>query len=171
MYIYDHMHNKGVYVFAHIGMGFALLFYMVGQCEGLKKRNSNSAVPLFCCVKKRNIVADNRLLTTNNIMELSLLWNSFKGFAQRVGRRTARTPLLLYYVLKSDTTSKRDKAMIYAALAYLILPVDVIRSRRFGLLGWVDEYLAINVVFDRMQKYITPTMYTQAKRQLDEWMG
>ena len=104
-------------------------------------------------------------------MELSLLWNSFKGFAQRVGRRTARTPLLLYYVLKSDTTSKRDKAIIYAALAYLILPVDVIRSNRFGLLGWIDEFLAINVVFDRMQKYITPTMYTQAERQLDEWMG
>jgi uncharacterized membrane protein YkvA (DUF1232 family) len=56
-------------------------------------------------------------------------------------------------------------------LAYLILPVDIVRSRRFGLLGWVDEYLAINVVFDRMQKYITPTMYTQAERQLDEWMG
>ncbi len=99
-------------------------------------------------------------------MELSLLWNSFKGFAQRVGRRTARTPLLLYYVLKSDTTSKRDKAIIYAALAYLILPVDIIRSRRFGLLGWVDEFLAINVVFDRMQKYITPTMYTKRK---DSW--
>lgn len=104
-------------------------------------------------------------------MELSLLWNSFKGFAQRVGRRTARTSLLLYYVLKSDTISKRDKAIIYAALAYLILPIDIIRSRRFGLLGWVDEYLAINVVFDRMQKYITPTMYTQAEKQLDAWMG
>ncbi len=124
-------------------------------------------VYLRCCFEitplKKNL--------ETNIMELSLLWNSFKGFAQRVGRRTARTPLLLYYVLKSDTTSKRDKAIIYAALAYLILPVDVIRSHRFGLLGWVDEFLAINVVFDRMQKYITPTMYAQAEKQLDEWIG
>lgn len=103
-------------------------------------------------------------------MELSLLWNNLKGFAKRMGRRTARTPLLLYYVLKSDTTSKKDKAIIYAALAYLILPVDFIRSQRFGLLGWVDEYLSIHIVFDRMQKYITPAMYTQAEKQLDEWM-
>ena len=49
MCIYLHTHHKGVYVRIHIGVGFALLFYMVGQCEGLKKRNSNSAVPLFLC--------------------------------------------------------------------------------------------------------------------------
>ena len=53
--------------------------------------------------------------------------------------------------------------------AYGKLPVPVKEGSTF--LGWVDEYLAINVVFDRMQKYITPTMYTQAERQLDEWMG
>lgn len=48
-------------------------------------------------------------------MEISLLWNGFKGFAQRVGRRAARTPLLLYYALKSDSISKKDQAIIYAA--------------------------------------------------------
>ncbi|MBR5237569.1 MAG: DUF1232 domain-containing protein [Paludibacteraceae bacterium] len=102
-------------------------------------------------------------------MELSLLWNGFKGFAQRVGRRTARTPLLLYYVLKSDETSMRDKAIIYAALGYLLLPIDVIPIRKFGIFGWTDEYLSIQVVFDRMEKYITPKMYADAERQLNEW--
>ena len=104
-------------------------------------------------------------------MELSLLWNGFKGFAQRVGRRTARTPLLLYYVLKSDTTLIRDKAIIYAALGYLLLPIDVMSIRKFGIFGWTDEYLSIQVVFDRMEKYITPKMYADADRQLDEWLG
>ena len=103
-------------------------------------------------------------------MELSLLWNGFKGFAQRVGRRTARTPLLLYYVLKSDKTTTRDKAVIYVALGYLLLPFDIMPVRKFGVFGWTDEFLSINVVFDRMQKYITPAMYADAERQLDEWL-
>ena len=104
------------------------------------------------------------------VMKLSLLWNSFKGFAQRVGRRTARTPLLLYYVLKSDKTSLRDKAIIYAALTYLLLPIDVMPIRKFGIFGWTDEFLSIHIVFDRMQKYITQKMYADAERQLDEWI-
>lgn len=103
-------------------------------------------------------------------MELSLLWNGFKGFAQRVGRRTARAPLLLYYVLKSDTTSMRDKVLIYASLAYLLFPFDVLSTRKFGIFGWTDEFLSINVVYDRMLKYITPDMYIKAERQLDEWL-
>lgn len=103
-------------------------------------------------------------------MELSLLWNGFKGFAQRVGRRTARTPLLLYYVLKSDATLTKDKAIIYAALAYLLLPIDILSSRRFGIFGWTDEFFSINVVYDRMQKYITADMYIKAEKQLDEWL-
>lgn len=98
------------------------------------------------------------------------MWNGFKGFTQRVGRRTARTPLLLYYVLKSDKTTTKDKAIIYASLAYLILPIDILPTSRFRLLGFVDEFLAIHVVFDRMQKYITPTMHAQAEKQLDEWL-
>ena len=102
-------------------------------------------------------------------MELSLLWNGFKGFAQRVGRRTARTPLLLYYVLKSDATSIRDKSLIYASLAYLLLPFDVLSTRKFGIFGWTDEFLSINIIFDRMRKYITSAMYADAERQLDEW--
>lgn len=103
-------------------------------------------------------------------MELSLLWNGFKGFARRVGRRTARTPLLLYYVLKSDSTSKKDKAIIYATLAYLILPIDILPVRKYNILGFVDEYLSIEIIFDRMQKYITQTMYAQAEKQLDAWI-
>lgn len=104
-------------------------------------------------------------------MEISLLWNGFKGFAQRVGRRVARTPLLLYYVLKSDSTSKKDKAIIYAALAYLVLPIDILPVSKFHILGIVDEYLSIEIIFDRMQKYITPSMYAQAEKQLDAWIG
>ncbi|MBQ7530268.1 MAG: DUF1232 domain-containing protein [Paludibacteraceae bacterium] len=103
-------------------------------------------------------------------MNLNLLWNNLGGFARRVGRSMARTPLLLYYVLKDDKTAAKDKAIIYAALAYLILPVDLISARKNPILGWADEILSIEIVYDRMRKYITPDMYRRAEAQLDKWI-
>ena len=103
-------------------------------------------------------------------MDLRLIWNSLAAFCKRAGRAAARTPLLLYYVLKDDKTSTKDKAIIYAALAYLILPIDIISARRFPIIGWADEILSIEIVFDRMRKYITPDMMRQADEQLDKWI-
>ena len=103
-------------------------------------------------------------------MNLQLLWNNLGSFAKRVGRSMARTPLLLYYVLKDDKTTTKDKTIIYAALAYLILPVDLIPARTYSILGWADEILSIEVVYDRMRKYITPDMLRQADAQLDKWI-
>ena len=54
-------------------------------------------------------------------MELNLIWKHFSSFAKRVGRSMARTPLLLYYVLKDDKATTKDKAIIYAALARFFL--------------------------------------------------
>lgn len=103
-------------------------------------------------------------------MELNLIWRHFGGFAKRVGRSMARTPLLLYYVLKDDKAATKDKAIIYAALAYLILPVDLISARNHPILGWADEILSIEIVYDRMRKYITPEMIRRAEVQLDAWI-
>ncbi len=103
-------------------------------------------------------------------MDLNLIWKNFAAFAKRVGRSVARTPLLLYYVLKDDRATTKDKAIIYAALAYLILPVDLISARKHPILGWADEILSIEIVYDRMRKYITPEMLRCAEAQLDKWM-
>ena len=104
------------------------------------------------------------------MMDLNILWKSLAAFSKRVGRSMARTPLLLYYVLKDDKTTTKDKATIYAALAYLVLPVDLISARSHPILGWADEILSIEIVYDRMRKYITPDMLRRAEAQLDKWI-
>lgn len=103
-------------------------------------------------------------------MDISLITSKLEAFSRRVGRSAARTPLLLYYVLQSNETSVKDKAIIATCLAYLILPVDLIPSSKFSILGWADEILSIEIVFDRMRKYITPEMYAKAEEQLDKWI-
>lgn len=103
-------------------------------------------------------------------MDLNLLGKGLAAFSKRVGRSMARTPLLLYYVLKDEKTTTKDKAIIYTALAYLVLPIDLLSTRRFSILGWADEILSIEVVYDRMRKYITPEMMRRAEAQLDKWI-
>ncbi len=103
-------------------------------------------------------------------MDISLISKKIEGFARRVGRSAARTPLLLYYVLRSDKTSLRDKAIIATCLAYVILPIDFIPYSKFSILGWADEILSIEIVYDRMRKYITPEMYNKVEKQLDAWI-
>lgn len=103
-------------------------------------------------------------------MDISLITSKLEGFARRVGRSAARTPLLLYYVLQSNETSVKDKVIIATCLAYLILPIDLIPSSKFSILGWADEILSIEIVFDRMRKYMTPEMYAKAEEQLDKWI-
>ena len=52
-----------------------LLVRMLRQCESLRQRNSNSAVPLFLCVKKRNTVSRPLLFCVICGSKISILKN------------------------------------------------------------------------------------------------
>lgn len=97
------------------------------------------------------------------------LWNGITRYSKRVGRIATRPLLLLYYVMKSPDTPKRDKVIISAAIAYVVLPINIISVKRFPIIGWVDEVLSIAVAYDRMKRHITPEMERKADEQLDKW--
>ena len=52
------------------------------------------------------------------------LWKKVRNFAKKAGVKVIYMALLLYYVLKSPNVTKEDKAKIYGALGYFILPMD-----------------------------------------------
>ena len=81
----------------------------------------------------------------------------------------ARPVLLLYYVMRNEETPTKDKLTIFGALAYIILPIDIINAKRLPIIGWVDEVVSLAVAVQRMQKYITPEMEAKADAQLDKW--
>ena len=60
-----------------------------------------------------------------SIINKSYLWEKIHEYARKAGRASTRPLLLMYYVLKSDSTPKSAKAIIYGSLAYLILPINV----------------------------------------------
>lgn len=77
----------------------------------------------------------------------------------------------MYYVLKSDRTPTSAKMIIYGALAYLILPINLISQKRHPILGWADEVAAIALAYKKVKQYITPEMEQQSENTLNQWFA
>ncbi|MBQ9472833.1 MAG: DUF1232 domain-containing protein [Bacteroidales bacterium] len=104
-------------------------------------------------------------------MDTDRLLENLKHYACRVGRVAARPVVLLYLVLRDPATPRRDKYIIYAALAYVVLPINLISSRRHPLTGWIDEAGAIALAYKKAKKNITPTMEMQADAIIEQWLA
>lgn len=102
-------------------------------------------------------------------IDYASLWDGMKSYAIKVGSVAARPVLLLYYVMKSEETPTKDKLTIFGALAYIILPIDLLNANRLPIIGWIDEVVSLAVVVQRMQKYITPSIEMQVDAILDRW--
>ena len=116
-----------------------------------------------------SIKIKSQITMTASIINKEQLWHKIGNWARKVGRATTRPVLLLYYVMTSKDTPRKDKAIIFAAISYLVLPVDLISAKRLPIIGWLDEATSLVVTIQRMQKYITPEMKRRADETLERW--
>ena len=91
--------------------------------------------------------------------------------AKKLGRVATRQLLILYYVLADGDLPSGRKALVYAALAYVLIPGDLIPRRIFHLLGLTDDALAIAYVIRQVRDNITPQILQKVDMQLDKWFG
>lgn len=77
--------------------------------------------------------------------------------------------MLLWYVMCSSTTPRKDKIAIFASLAYLVFPIDILDAKRLPIIGWLDEIVSIAVMIQKMTKYITPELQKKVDTLLDKW--
>jgi len=103
--------------------------------------------------------------------DLNVLLSYLKIAAVRMGRVAAKPLLQLYYVMYEGDLNSVDRLKVYAALAYVILPGDIIPARVFHLLGLTDDLLAISYLYKKISKHITPEIDLKVDRKLDEWFG
>ena len=82
---------------------------------------------------------------------------------------TARPVLLLYFVMKSDSTPWKDKMLIFSTLSYLVLPIDILDAKRWPIIGWVDEIASLAVTYKKVRKNITPEIEIKVDDILDRW--
>lgn len=99
------------------------------------------------------------------------LMNKLRPWALKVGRLTARPLLQFYYVMEDEKTSTLDRVLIYAAIAYTILPFDLIPSVVYKFLGVLDDGMAMLYVYKKIKGKITPAINLKVEETLNEWFG
>jgi len=98
------------------------------------------------------------------------LWKKLKSVYMAAGLRIIYMVLLLFYVLKDENVSREDKALIYGALAYFIVPFDLIPDF-IPIVGYSDDLTALYYALRAVWANVTPEMKQRAKLQLAEWFG
>lgn len=99
------------------------------------------------------------------------LWNIIQHNAGKAGIEMTRTMLGLFYVLKSPDTNMLDKSMIVAALAYQLLPEDVLSKDKYGLLGFLDNTITLSFAYNRVKSSVTPEIERQVNNIISYWFG
>ena len=100
----------------------------------------------------------------------SYFWKKLQNKVKKIGMKVTYAALLCYYVLKSPDVSRKDKAKIYGALGYFILPLDLIPDY-VPMMGYTDDLSALLYCLHSIWKNITPEIERQAREQLYRWFG
>ena len=94
-----------------------------------------------------------------------------KNYAVRGGKATTKMMLELYDVMIAKNTPTTDKMIIGAALAYQVLPFDLLPKSKFGLLGFLDNAAALYYAYKKVQKSITPAIEAKVEATMQKWFG
>jgi uncharacterized membrane protein YkvA (DUF1232 family) len=90
--------------------------------------------------------------------------------ARKAGAKVVYAVLVAYYAVQSDALSFSDKAKLYGALGYFILPVDLIPDTILAM-GYTDDMAALLYVLRTVSTNITPETKRKAEQKLREWFG
>lgn len=88
--------------------------------------------------------------------------------AKRAGAKMVYAALILYYTLESDKVALKDKAIIIAALGYLISPLDVIPDA-IPIAGLGDDLAVLLYVLHKVWGDVSEDAKKKAQEKLSKW--
>ncbi len=103
--------------------------------------------------------------------KINALMDRLRPWALKTGRVATRPLLQFYYVMDDDNTSTLDRVLIYAAIFYTILPMDLIPSVIYKFLGVLDDGVAVLYVYKKIKNKITLEINAKVEDTLNEWFG
>lgn len=83
----------------------------------------------------------------------------------------SRPVLTFYYVMNDEKTTTLERILIYAAIVYTIIPMDLIPRAVYKFLGVLDDGVAILYVYKKIKNKITPEIKTKVEETLNDWFG
>lgn len=99
------------------------------------------------------------------------LMDKLRPWALKAGRIATRPLLQFYYVMVDEKTSTLDRVLIYAAIAYTIIPMDLVPRTVYKYLGVLDDGIAMLYVYKKIKNRITPEINSKVEDTLNEWFG
>ena len=103
--------------------------------------------------------------------QFNLLWDKFKTYALRAGRVATKPILTFYHVMRDSETTTLEKALIYGAIAYIVIPADLLPRKVLGFLGILDDAAVIAYVYKKISNKITAEITNKVNDTLDQWFG
>ena len=103
--------------------------------------------------------------------KINALMDKLRPWALKAGRMATRPLLQFYYVMDDDNTSTLDRVLIYAAIIYTILPMDLLPRVIYKFFGVLDDGMAMLFVYRKIKDKITPEINNKVETTLNEWFG
>jgi uncharacterized membrane protein YkvA (DUF1232 family) len=97
-------------------------------------------------------------------------WRKLSRFARRAGRRVIERVLVLYYCMQDPDTPAWARRVIMGALAYFVLPVDIVPDI-LPFAGFADDFGVLASALTIVLTHIKPDHWGQAERKLETWFG
>lgn len=97
-------------------------------------------------------------------------WNFIKKTGKVVGEPILRKALELYYAMTRHDMPIQVKLQIMGALAYLVMPLDLIPDF-IPVIGWTDDAAALAFAYTNAQNYVDDLVKEEAQKKIDELLG
>ena len=92
----------------------------------------------------------------------------FRKVLLRAGRSLAKPALEAFEMVLDSSTPPQARASLIAAIAYLIMPIDLMPDF-IPVAGFSDDLVAITAVISLWSQHMTPAIKNRARRKLDAW--
>lgn len=106
----------------------------------------------------------------NQKFDENSFWNKVTKRAKKIGKPVVEIALMLFFCLKDDDTPIQAKSVIVAALAYFVLPLDLVADF-LPAIGYTDDLAALPVALMTVTSHIKPEHKEQAAQKLEEWFA
>ncbi|WP_320664198.1 YkvA family protein [Prochlorococcus sp. MIT 1223] len=87
----------------------------------------------------------------------------------KAGRTIAQPALEAFEMMTDISTPYQVKISMFAALSYLIMPMDLMPDF-IPVAGFSDDLVALTAVISLWQNHMTPQIRARALKKLDTWL-
>lgn len=97
-------------------------------------------------------------------------WDKVVKFGKTAGVKVTYTAMILYYTIQKPSVPKKAKGIVYGALGYFILPLDMIPDV-IPVVGYADDIGMLLGAVAIIAMYIDAETKQKAKDKVVEWFG